>query len=330
MNRKGQWARAMARERRSQDRRDRLEVTKEYLKKGHTADEIAFQLGISGNTVRQYIKEVKPLAEEEVYFEKLQVKLDLLNKEMKENELEKTNGKQRINKFVNNSVEILEIYYRQIESLERRGIEKPFTDVMKNTVREIYSSLYTSCLVSFESTFNSPANYQALDTNEIAKFNEFFKPWKRRIESKHDQIAAEDYHLFTKRLEIQEKMTNSKNFLETLKLIEKEVELENNLSKLELPVDKILNKLDIDKKEIEKSNNLSDGWLSLCMIINLVIPGLGTLIGSRRTKKQNSLIQLGVVTIGIIIPYVGFLLIVIAWSLALVDVIKEVEYSKLL
>ena len=58
--------RAMARERRSRERRERVLRTKELLEAGKSPEQIANELGVSSATVKTYIKEAKSLNDSHV------------------------------------------------------------------------------------------------------------------------------------------------------------------------------------------------------------------------------------------------------------------------
>lgn len=58
MNKKGQWARALARERRSSERRERVIETCHLKNKGYSVERIAVELGVGSETIRGYLREI--------------------------------------------------------------------------------------------------------------------------------------------------------------------------------------------------------------------------------------------------------------------------------
>ncbi len=323
MNKKGQWAHAMARERRSQERRDRLDVTKEFLKEGLTADEIAVRLGISGNTVRQYIKEVKHIADEEKYFEDLQKKVDKLTNERDRLNAQGNLDVQKLKKIIENGVQTLELLVKQIESYERRGIN---TSSIKRTmvpaIRGLYSSMYCSTMSSFDITFNDPSNKKSIPENEVSVFNSFYGRWKRKVEK--GDVAKEDYEKFVEEVKVYDTPDKIKNISKILKQIEEKIGLNENLKKLDKSVNEIIQQIGIPRSEIDGSK-LFYVTPALGLIINLFVPGLGTLFSFGEQKKKNGIIQLVLFSLGILISYIGWILIITAWILALVDGINTLK-----
>ncbi|MDP3639941.1 MAG: hypothetical protein Q8R53_01935, partial [Nanoarchaeota archaeon] len=59
MDKKGQWAHAMARERRSQERNERVLQTYIFKKSKKTVESIARELGVSSNTIVGYLREIR-------------------------------------------------------------------------------------------------------------------------------------------------------------------------------------------------------------------------------------------------------------------------------
>lgn len=85
MNKRGQFLRMMAREARSEERRQRIEETRKLLKSGDDINQIAVRLGVSSNTIRIYIKEIKELER----LEKEEEKLKKLEEKKKKKELKR-------------------------------------------------------------------------------------------------------------------------------------------------------------------------------------------------------------------------------------------------
>jgi len=80
-----------------------------------------------------------------------------------------------------------------------------------------------------------------------------------------------------------------------------------------------------------KNKNISQALAIVCLILNLILPGLGTLIARSTQKKviRNGVWQLVLTVVGAILSIfiIGFFVIVAAWIWALVDSIDTIKES---
>lgn len=84
-----------------------------------------------------------------------------------------------------------------------------------------------------------------------------------------------------------------------------------------------------------KNKNISQALAIVCLILNLILPGLGTLIARSTQKKviRNGVWQLVLTVVGAILSIsiigliIGFFVIVAAWIWALVDSIDILKES---
>ncbi|MBI2666816.1 hypothetical protein HYX13_04345, partial [Candidatus Woesearchaeota archaeon] len=221
-DKRGQWGRAMARERRSQERRERLGITKEMLKQGLSADDIAYKLGVSGLTVRQYIREVGHLADIEQNVDMLQGRLQSVEEQIKK--LSGTNNPHNFQKLIKlkaNKHKLL----KQI-NINGEGIyEKLDSKVILNSIEEMYASIYSSIILSVWHTFLDERN-KGYSGEERDEFRKYFSKWKRATE--RGLILKGNYEEF---LEEADNLTK-KDILIKLPLLIKKVEKKVHLTKL--------------------------------------------------------------------------------------------------
>ncbi len=313
MDKNGQWARQMSRDRRSQARRERLHATKEYLKQGLDRNEIAYKLGVSGNTVRQYIKEIGHVAEEEQRFESLKKKLSELQKKSEKlgNNLKSVED---IEKFIDIGLNKLDVMTKLYKSAKRLGYKiQDLKKGISNIIGSFYNSLYSGVILSLRATFNEKQNRASIPMEEGEYFNKYMRKWLKKAE--RGQILEEDYEEFVQYVKEHDGKDKIENFEKVLEKIEQEYKLKKHINTFDSKVDQYLSRIDLSREDIptkSKSKNRLIGSL----IINLLLPGLGTLISGDEDKKKNGIIQLVVFLVGTSIFTFAS---IIAWVWALYD-----------
>ncbi len=276
-NKRGQWAGMMARERRSQERRERLGMTKELLKQGLTADDIAYKLGISGNTVRQYIREVGHLAGAEQNIDTLLGRINSLREQVKE--FQGSTEASSLRKFVRKNIQILNLIAEVTKQVERIGTD--FTDLdLKPVVESMYASVYSTIISSVYNTFLNEKNRNRFPLQDQERFKRYFNKWKRAIG--RGLILKGDYETFLAEAQRIAKRKILVKLPSVIKAVEKKVKLKEVIGELEKESDPILKRFDLSIQDIRTSGVYV--WDAREMLLKikapLLISGMLIIMGS--------------------------------------------------
>jgi predicted transcriptional regulator len=242
LNKRGQWVRAAARERRSMERRERLEATKELLKEGHSIEEIALQLNVSGNTVRQYVKEVQPLLEREKVMDSLESKSDALYQEMTDLGIDGARDPAVFTKWVDKSIKWCKVMADRILHFRASGVDtSEVQSSIIEAVKNLESSLYSTIIGSFHSTFNSEENKKSIPESELTQFNKYMRKWVSRAEKKN--LTPEEYATFKAETAEYESPDKIANITKILKKVEDALHYEKNTNKINAAKEEVAAKL---------------------------------------------------------------------------------------
>lgn len=248
MDKKGQWARAMARERRSEERRERLGMTKELLKKGFKADDIAYKLGVSGLTVRQYIREVGHLADAEQNIDTLLGRISSLLNQIRE--LSNTKEVSNFKKGIRLGIDALNLMILVKKETERIDAEFD-SKIAINLIEGLYSMVYSSTIASIYLTFLHEKN-KAIPSNERKEFRHYFDKY---MDDEHKLILEEDYKFFLEEAKELAERRILPNLPEVIKNIERKININKLLTQIDKEIKPILKELDLAHDDISKSGS---------------------------------------------------------------------------
>jgi predicted transcriptional regulator len=327
-NKKAQWVKAMARERRSAERRERLEVTKEFLKQGLSPEEIAVQLGISANTVKQYIKEVRHIVKDEQqivkneqHIKNIDDEYDYVLNKINKLKAEGSSDPDTLKKFIDLGIRLLELILNKIRVGEKSGFNtKKLKQGVLPVIRGFYSAFYNTTMTSFHKTLNLPKNVKAIPPSEVKLFNEMYKKWQYKLE--RDDITKEDYEKFVEEIKTHDAKNKIKNMIKILRFIENNIGLKKKLKKVDKFVNNNLDEFEINRDEIDKSNVVTELMPIFGLIFNLIFPGVGTLVAGGKKRKMRGYIQLGIaICVFLMLGYFPFLIFLFGciWIWALID-----------
>jgi len=271
-DKKGQWARAAARERRSQDRRERLGMTKELLKQGLKADDIAYKLGVSGLTVRQYIREVGHVADAEQNIDTLRGRISSLKSQM--NGLSGKKGLSNLKHGIKLGTDALNLMIQVKQEMDVIGEEFDSKEIL-SLIEALYSCLYSTAVSSVYSSFLSEENKKEYSNEEKKEFKKYFDKWNKGL------ILEEDYNDF---LELAKNLAERKVLTKLPKLIdriEKKMSLQELVQHLDEKIKPILKEFDLSPDDIRKSG-VNKKWSEILISARkvLLISGLVIMIFS--------------------------------------------------
>jgi transposase len=275
MFKKGQWARAQSRSIRTAERLDRLQETKQLYIQGWSADRIAARLGISGQTVRQYLNEVKPIILAENRISSLQKEFD-----HEQQLIEKINSKDKwdsakINALFNSQYKLVQIVDEMSAAQESIGRDASgLRGSLQEIVVAMYQTLYGGIILSLHSTMQSPANRNKFSTEHQLQLTRWIDKWKAK-----GAINRLDYEEFLhEAAEIQAqykipKLTESIHKIEHIFKLNQKVAKLDNFSSRRLP-------------EVQNAKAVSDftqmcikwRWLNLLLGIFTAWIGVGWIL----------------------------------------------------
>jgi len=321
MNKKGQWVHAQVRDQNSAKRVQRMELTKTLAKQGISPDEIAIQIGVSGNTVRQYIRELKPIIEEELNYDKLSLKLNKLLEEISKLG-SNLNSKKELTNFMNKYQEALKLSTELVLSAERLGWN---TNNVRSNIIEVvksgYSTLYSAIVTSVKETYSNPQNAKKIKKEEIEIIQKELSRWFN-IKEKH-QILKEDYKEFLEKVNILQEQENVEKLKSIVDRIIELIDLDEQIKTFEKSTKKTLTLIDEKLEDVPTSGmGMRINSFVIHILCNIFIPGLGTLIYARKQTKK---IVIGILQLfWIFIPQIWVIFWLWAWIYS-ITIRKELD-----
>lgn len=290
----------------------RIEKTKELYKQGFTSDEIAYEIGVSGNTVRQYLREVMPIIEKELYLESLIAECSKLMNEIQSDDSEKNS------KYLRKTIRaLLKIIKLNTKIYHAKSDLNHSVDDLKDSIisscESVFSSIYSSVIVSMTQTFNDEKNSKSISVEERDLYNKSFEKWIYL--SQKEKVLEENYSDFKTKVESIDNEDGIENITSILKKVEKKFGLKSLVLMTENGITDSLNSINVSFEELNVKNpyfyKVNSG-----MLINLFLPGFGTLFyfdGS----LSSAIVQITFTIIGFIPNMFLFYIISWIWSLIL-------------